>query len=132
MKQLVVDSWAILAFLHKEKTYENIKEIFTEAHLKKTKLFLSIINLAEVYYKLIRSVGHEKALLTVNSLKEIPMEIIPAADETVYRAAEIKAGHSISLGDCFAVVLAQELKATILTGDREFKKVKKLVKISWL
>lgn len=132
MKQLVVDSWAILAFLHKEKTYEGIKAIFTEAHQKKTKLFLSIINLAEVYYKLIRSVGHEKSLLTVNSLKEIPMEIIPATDERVLAAAEIKGTYPISLGDCFAAALAMEKKAAILTGDREFKKVEKLVKIRWL
>lgn len=132
MNVLVIDSFAILAFLHKEESFEKVKTILGSASEGKIKLFLSIINLAEVYYKLLRSVTREKALLTINSLKEIPIEIVSARDDQVLKVAEIKAEYPIALGDCFAAALAMEKKAVIATGDREFKKVEKLVKIRWL
>jgi ribonuclease VapC len=50
----------------------------------------------------------------------------------VLEAAHIKAGHSISFADAFAVSLANELGATILTGDPEFKKVEGIAKIEWM
>ena len=47
-------------------------------------------------------------------------------------AAHIKAGHAISYADAFAVALAQDRGATILTGDPEFKEVEHLIPIEWL
>ena len=36
-------------------------------------------------------------------------------------AAHIKAGHALSYADAFAVAVAQELDAVMLTGDPEFE-----------
>lgn len=42
------------------------------------------------------------------------------------------AEHPIALGDCFAAATAQREKATLLTGDPEFKKLGDLVQVEWL
>lgn len=129
---IVLDSFALLAYFEKEPEGESVNKLLIDVERKKTIFFLSSINLAEVYYWTIRDHGLEKAKLTLSTIRKMPITIIPATDERVLVAAEIKAGHSISLGDCFAAALAMEKKAAILTGDREFKKVEKLVKIRWL
>ena len=38
----------------------------------------------------------------------------------------------MSYADAFAIALAQELNATIVTGDPEFRSVEKIVDILWL
>jgi predicted nucleic acid-binding protein len=47
-------------------------------------------------------------------------------------AARLKARHTISYADAFAVALAQELGAPVVTGDREFEHVESLVEVLWL
>ncbi len=132
MKKFILDSWAVLSFLHRERAHQKIKEILDLAANGKISLYISVINLIEVYYKLVRKVGRQEAIKTVYSLKKIPIEVISASDDVVFSAAEIKAKYPISLADCFAVAVALDKKAPILTGDPEFKKVEKMVKIQWL
>jgi predicted nucleic acid-binding protein len=40
--------------------------------------------------------------------------------------------HSVSFADAFAIALAQESAATVVTGDPEFKEVEKLIPVLWL
>lgn len=44
----------------------------------------------------------------------------------------LKAHHPISYADAFALALAQEKQAALLTGDPEFRKVESLATIEWL
>lgn len=132
MNNIVLDSFAVMAFLRKEKEGDKVEKYLFEAQKGKCLLFLSYFNLAEVYYKTIREQGKDKGVETLVTIKKLPIILVSITDDQVLAAAEIKAGHSISLGDCFAVALAIEKKAAITTADREFKKVEKLVKIRWL
>lgn len=50
----------------------------------------------------------------------------------VRAAAHLKARHHISYADAFAVALAQELGATLVTGDPEIREVENLVGVEWL
>ncbi len=60
------------------------------------------------------------------------MQLVETNMERVLAAAHIKANHAISYTDAFVVSLAQELKATIVTADPEFKKIKAFSNILWL
>ncbi|MCX6375220.1 MAG: hypothetical protein NTU88_04140 [Armatimonadetes bacterium] len=44
----------------------------------------------------------------------------------------MKARYAISLADCFAAALAQDLDCPLVTGDPEFKKLEGMLKIEWL
>jgi ribonuclease VapC len=48
------------------------------------------------------------------------------------QAAALKAEHPVALGDCFAAALARKLNAALVTGDPEFRKLGKLIKVKWL
>lgn len=132
MKKIVFDSWPLLAYFEKEPQGQTVKELLLKAQQGKLNFFLSYINLAEVCYQTIRDHGGENARRTLSIIKRLPIELVSATNDLVLSAAEIKAEYSIALGDCFAVALALEEKAPILTGDPEFKKVEKIVKIKWL
>ena len=47
-------------------------------------------------------------------------------------AARLKARYAISYADAFAVALAQELGAPVVTGDTEFEQVESLIDVLWL
>ncbi len=47
-------------------------------------------------------------------------------------AARIKAEHPLSYADAFAAALAQELGASLVMGDPEFKTVESTVNVMWL
>jgi predicted nucleic acid-binding protein len=48
------------------------------------------------------------------------------------QAAMYKSIGGMSYADCFAAALAKLRNAELVTGDKEFKKVEKDIKISWL
>jgi len=132
MKTHILDSWAVMAFFKKEAAHLKIKTILDTAASGKLRLIMSVINLAEVYYKLYRRVGKLEAQKSIASLMRVPIEIIPASDSLIFEAAEIKAVYPIAFGDCFAAAVAKREKGAILTGDPEFRKLKMIVKIEWL
>lgn len=46
--------------------------------------------------------------------------------------SSLKAAHKLSLADAFAVALAKEKKAQLVTDNPEFKAVEKGIRIQWL
>ena len=65
-------------------------------------------------------------------LPSLPLHRIGNTFPDVIAAAKIKGQYALSYADCFAVATAIKEKATVVTGDPEFRKVEKLVGIEWL
>lgn len=119
--RFVLDAWAVLAFLQKEEPAAGrIRQLLEEAALEQTQLFISIINLSEVFYRIGKIKGEASALDTLDQIRRLRISVLPASDEAVWAAARFKMLHPISYADAFALSSAQELKATLITGDPEF------------
>jgi PIN domain nuclease of toxin-antitoxin system len=132
MKEAVLDSYALLAYLDDEPGAEKVQGLLQEAAKGKTALFMSVVNWGEVYYSLCRSKGEERAEDFLLIIEQLPIKLVNTDKESMYKVARIKAYHSIALGDCFAAALAIERRAPVLTGDKEFENLGKMVKIEWL
>ena len=132
MKIILFDAHAILRWTQKERGYQKVKNLLTACRDQSATGYMNQINLGEVYYKTIRAVGIDRAKEFLENFFRLPIRIILPDSELIWRASEIKASYSISYADCFAVATALRLKATILTGDPEFKKLVSLVPIEWL
>ena len=65
-------------------------------------------------------------------LDNLPIEIAAVDRSLTGRAAHVKAHHSISVADSFAVALAQKEDAPVVTGDPEFRAVEETIQIEWL
>jgi ribonuclease VapC len=128
----VLDAFAFMAYFENETGAERVEQILQDVRDGKARAFISIINLGEVVYNTERKHGLNKAQDTLALIQEIPVEVLPADDETVPAAAHLKANHPISYADAFAIVAAQKLHGTVVTGGPEFQDVTELAKIEWL
>jgi len=128
----IFDSYALLKLFQKEKGYEKVVRLFEE--IKKTggAKYINAINLGEIIYSTKREFGDQKKIEVLANVERLNFTVLPAPNALIFQAAEYKAQYSISYADCFTLASAIEHKATIVTGDPEFKKVEHLVSIIWV
>lgn len=129
-RKRVLDSYALLAYLKKEDKYERIKGLLSS---KDTVLLMNEINLGECFYILARERSIDRAEYFIYTvLPNLPITKISNTFPDIIEAAKIKAKHPLSYADCFAIQTSLKENAPIITGDPEFKKADRLVKIEWL
>lgn len=133
MSELVLDSFALLAYFFGEAAGGRVRAILRESHAgKSTRLSISAVNLAEVAYRLERVWGEDRMLEALALIESYPIRIVDVDMGLAVAAAHLKAQHSVSLADCFAAALAQRLDATVLTGDPDFQRLEGAVAVEWL
>jgi predicted nucleic acid-binding protein len=96
-------------------------------------IMMNEINIGETYYILARERGLDKTTYFADIiLPSLPITPIGNTFKEVLQAARIKAEHSLSFADCFAIATAIAQEAIVITGDPEFKKVGRLIEIDWV
>ena len=129
---IVLDSYAVLAYLQAEKGAQQVKEILHQAANGQLTVQMTVINLGEVYYITSRAYGQERAEEVLAMLRHLPIKLVVADEKLTLEAARIKAKHPLSYADAFTVALAQRHGVPVVTGDPEFSCVENLVSIKWL
>lgn len=133
MKELVVlDSFAVIAYLKKEAGWPKVVECLEKAQKRQSYLFLSLINWGEVYYTISRSLGKKVAEESLLIIDQLAIEVVDIHRPVVFQAAQFKAVYPIAYADCFAAALAKEKKCPLMTGDPEFKYLKDEIQIIWI
>ena len=131
-KGYVLDSYALMAHFEQEPGAERVERLLKAARAGKTALYLTAVNLGEIYYSVVRERGLGKADETLTMIEELPISIVAADKTLAVLAGKIKAAHPIAYADCFAAALANQLNTKVVTGDPEFKKLENEVGIEWL
>ncbi len=109
-----LDSWAVLAWLDgDEPAAAAVAEV-----LDRERPVMSWINLVEVSYRLTRDHGSSEADRAISELRSQISEDLPGVS-AMRAVASLKAEHPIALADCFAIALATENEAALMTGDPE-------------
>ena len=147
-ENIILDSWAIIAWLQGEAEGRKVKDLISwiggdkdlEAKIKNligkdkigiVRLFLNIINLGEVFYILGRRKGENEATETIEEIKQNPIEIVPVSNSLVFKAASFKIKYSIAYADAFAIATAIIQEGCLLTGAPELKDLED-VSIMWM
>ncbi len=113
----IFDSYALFVLFEEEPGADFVAELIGDAD---NSIFLSMINLGEIYYLVLRRSGANQAEQILESIAlEKSITIVEASWERVKAAAKVKASGGLSYADSFAVALAKELNAPLLTGDPE-------------
>jgi predicted nucleic acid-binding protein len=128
----ILDSFALLTYLENEAGSQRVQDLFGLSKEGAVSLFLSIISLGEVLYITERERGLPTAQKVLALIEELPLDIMEASRENVFSAAHTKARFAISYADAFAAALTIQHKATLVTGDPEFKSLEKELIIEWL
>ena len=93
---------------------------------------MSVVNIGEVWHATARKHSDRDADNVIHELRSIGVKFIDVDWPTTQIAARFKAQGGISYADCFAAALAQTTKATLVTGDHEFKQLDQEITIEWL
>jgi ribonuclease VapC len=131
-KAIVLDSWAVIAYLEGEPAAEKIADVIADAHDDHVPLFMSVVNASEVWYIIARETSVSDAESSIDELRRLGVAFVDADWTLAHEAGGFKSKHKMSFADCFAAALAKQKKAVLLTGDPEFKQVEKDVLITWL
>ena len=121
-----------MAYFEGEEAGLKVKEILKEASGKEKELFISVINWGEVLYVIEGRYGIERRDEIERLMGQMHLEIVPADSDQARTAAHLKAAHRLPYADCFAAALAIKKKASLVTGDKDFKPIEAELKIDWL
>jgi len=129
----VLDAWALLALLQGEEPAAlRVKHLLQEAADQQAQLFISAVNLGEVYYRIGRVKGRDEAEGTLEAIRRLPLRVLSATDEMVLAAASLKIDYLISYADAFAAAAAERLSAVLVTGDPELEQMQGRIRIEKL
>lgn len=116
----VVDAWALLAFLRREgEAGAVVRRHLRRAAAGNLRLVMNLVNLCEVYYRLVQLLGRELADDRLRMIRRLPIAWAPVKESLALEAGLLKAAHSMALGDAFAVATARLEGVALLTGDPE-------------
>jgi predicted nucleic acid-binding protein len=129
---LVLDSWALIAYFQNEPMADAVESLLTETREHGSALWISSINLGEIWYTLARRFSPAFAKQQLQALEELGIERIDADWPLTLQAAHYKSRHKMSYADAFAAALSKTRNAPLVTGDAEFRALEKEIKIHWL
>lgn len=130
--RFVLDSFALFAHFEAERDGPIVADLLARAMRSEATLLLSAINLGEAVYITERERGLPMTERLIAAVDALPIEILDADRSRTLAAAHLKARYRISFADAFALGLAIEAEATLVTGDPEFRGIGSLVPITWL
>ncbi len=131
-RKILLDSYALLAYLKKEDNYRKVVELLNSAP-DDGSIIINEINVGESYYIIARERGIKQADYFIETiLPNLPIDIKSNSFDQIIDASRIKVDHPVSYADCFVVATAVREKAMIVTGDPDFKRFKDIVDVEWM
>ena len=129
---VVLDSWALLAYLDGEPAGQHVRQVLRTARRKQAVVLLSLIAYGDCLYVIEREQGLHHAQRAVGIVDQLALHVMPADRPLVFEAAHMKARYPISCADAFSVALAKRNRGRVMTGDPELKAVESEVAVHWL
>jgi len=114
---VVLDSWALLAYLKDEPAAGRIGEAWLSQGAA-----ISAVNLGETLYMRTRERGEGAAAADIDKVRR-RSKVVDADWPLIRSAARIKARGGLSHADAFCVATALRLAAPLWTGDPEIVEV---------
>jgi predicted nucleic acid-binding protein len=132
VKTRVLDTWPVLEWINgRQPATDAVDNLLDESEAGTTRLFMSAINIGEVYYFLRKTYGETLAESWRELSGTLPATIeVPTGDE-IWDAARLKGQYAIASADAFAGALAQKYRCPLLTGDPDFRSVPEL-ELDWI
>lgn len=132
MNHYVLDSYAVLALLGNELGASRVEKLMLQAQSGKIELWMSLINLGEVAYIIERRWGVEKLRAMLAYLEATALLLAEVNKDQVLAAAHFKATYTVAYADAFAIALAKQHTAVLVTGDPEYRQLEHQIDIEWL
>jgi len=105
--------------------HRETKKYIDEIYMGKAEAYMCEVNIAEFLYNYAKIFGWNSAKVKHNLIRSSPIKIISPDENLTLKAAKTKIKHSktLSLADSYLTALANQLKATIITTDKNIKNI---------
>jgi predicted nucleic acid-binding protein len=113
----------VLAYFQGESACPVVKNLLKQAVAGDASALLRLINFGGIIQTIERKLGDETSREIFRDILSLPIQLAEVNMDRVLAAASVKAHNAISYGDAFAVALAQELSAAVVTDDPESKRL---------
>jgi predicted nucleic acid-binding protein len=131
----VLDACALIAWLKNEPGADVVDGLLDRAEEGEIDLFISIVNLVEVYYGFMKDLGEDRAREIMQIVQETAVKVIDTTDGAVFEeVARLKSTlKGFSLADAFGLATASVYDASFVTCDHhELEKFQGKVKTPFL
>mgnify|MGYP000448039281 CR=1 FL=1 len=119
-KKYILDAGVLPLYFagHKEA-----KKYIDEIYMGKAEAYMCEVNVAEFLYNYAKVFGWNSAQIKHNLIRSSPINIISPNENLTLKAAKTKLKHYniLSLADSYLIALANQLKATIITTDKDIE-----------
>jgi ribonuclease VapC len=110
---------------------DRVGDLLSAAEKGNARLFMSAINVGEVYYFLMKRGSETMARSWRELSRTLPVTIETPTFDEIWNAAFLKGSFAISYADAFAAALAQKYNCPLMTGDPELRTVDHL-ELDWI
>ena len=114
----VFDACALISYINDEPGSDVINDLLKKAADGEIEIHVNIINLIEVHYANIRSLGAVKASVILENILAAPIQVVSVVSEQVFQqAARLKASYKCSLADAIGLATAIEMSGQFVSSD---------------
>jgi PIN domain nuclease of toxin-antitoxin system len=134
MNRYCLDACALITFFNDEDGSDKVDDLLGKAEKGEIALFMSKVQLLEVYYDRIYTAGIDAAKERVLSILAESITIVDTITANVfYEAGRFKTSYDMSLADSIGVATSGDLGATFVTSDHsELEAVEQQEHLSFL
>jgi len=101
-KAYVLDTWAVIAYFEDEPSAQQIADLISTAHEEAIPVYMTIVNVGEVWYTIARELSEDDANGSIKELHDLRIQFVDADWELTLEAAHFKSQNKMSYADCFA------------------------------
>ncbi len=126
MKPVVLDTYALLAWINQETGYEAYRRFFTDNQFER---FITPITLFELKLAFLRKGVSEEDQISIFAYVKAACTMTGVNEAVAMRAAEIRFKYlrnsyaNLSMADSIAVALAEMLQMPLISGEKGLKHV---------
>jgi len=124
---LLLDTSALLTLRDDEPGAARVEEALEQPG----RCYACFLSRMEVLYRVWKDEDERAGRLAYEQLKALPLQWVEASEPLLEQAASIKARYSLSLADAWIAAAAQQVGATLLHKDPEFRAIANLPQ-EWL
>ena len=120
MSAYVLDTSALLTLRDDEPGADRVAHLLAQAQRGEAQVLGCFVSLMELLYRVWRDESEVAGRLAYEQCLALPIEWVHETPELLVKAAEIKAGHPLSLADAWIAATAALAHAALVHKDPEF------------
>ena len=114
----VLDACALISYLNNEPGSDIVEDLLKKVVDGTIEIYMNIINLVEVHYANIRTLGSDQAAIILENILAAPIQIVSIVSDTVFQhSSRLKANYKCSIADAIGLATAIELSGKFVTSD---------------